>query len=408
VFARLGRDTAYILVGFPLAVTAFSVTVTLLTTGVALLITLVGLPILILTAYVARGFARVERENVRRLLGVPALDPTYLRSDPSASRLKRVMAPLTDPQSWLDIAFTLVSFVTATVTFTVALTWWAVSLAAGTYPLFGWTLSSGPNSKDLPELLGLGGGPVAKVMVNLVFGLVLVVLLPVVMRFLALGQSALSRFLLCRRAGLQHQVADLQQGRVAARSAESSALRRLERDIHDGPQQRLVRLSIDLGRAGKQLDHDTEAARAIIEGAIGQARETLDELRALSRGIAPPVLVEALEEICARASIPVRLDVSLPRDLPEHVQTATYFVVSEALTNVAKHSGATSVEVTVRSENGVALVEVTDNGAGCAHLSKGRGLAGLTDRVRALDGSLSLSSPPGGPTVVSAEIPCAS
>ena len=147
--------------------------------------------------------------------------------------------------------------------------------------------------------------------------------------------------------------ARVEGGRDAARVAEAASLRRLERDIHDGPQQRLVRLSMDLGRARKQLDQDPERAAETIDAALLQARETVDELRSLSRGIAPPLLVDrglraALGELMVRSDLPVEAVVRVPEDLPPHVETAVYFVVAEALTNVAKHSGATRASVARR------------------------------------------------------------
>ena len=203
-------------------------------------------------------------------------------------------------------------------------------------------------------------------------------------------------------------------GRRAARSAEASALQRLERDIHDGPQQRLVRLSMDLGRAQKQAGPDNPQLQGTLDAALRQTKDTLEELRALSRGIAPPVLTDrglraALEELAARSIVPIDVDIDLPAGrLPHHVETAVYFVVSEALTNVAKHSGATQCMMTVHLVGEEVRVRVSDDGLGGAHLSKGHGLVGLHDRVRAADGVLNVRSPDGGPTVVEAEVPCGS
>jgi len=227
------------------------------------------------------------------------------------------------------------------------------------------------------------------------------------------AQSGLSWILLCSRAGLQSEVEHLQQGKAAAISAEATALRKLERDIHDGPQQRLVRLSIDLGRAAHQIEQDPKAAQTIIQGSIVQAREALDELRALSRGIAPPILVDrglvaALQEAAGRSTAAVTLNVQNCDGLPEAVESAIYFVVSEALTNVAKHSGANAVEILVHRDDERVLVSVSDNGIGGADLAKGRGLAGLAERLRSLDGSLAIHSPSGGPTTLTAEVPCGS
>jgi signal transduction histidine kinase len=169
---------------------------------------------------------------------------------------------------------------------------------------------------------------------------------------------------------------------------------------------------MDLGRARQQLDTDPQAARATIEEALGQTRETLDELRALSRGIAPPILTDrglaaALHALAVRGVIPVHLsiDPSLGR-LPPVVENTAYFVVAEALTNVAKHSQATTCAVAVGRVDGRLQVAVVDDGRGGANVAKGHGLAGLADRVRAAGGTLGVASPAGGPTEIRAELPC--
>jgi signal transduction histidine kinase len=231
-----------------------------------------------------------------------------------------------------------------------------------------------------------------------------------VARFAATVHGSLAAVLLTSRAELQEQVQRVEGGRAAAREAEAASLRRLERDIHDGPQQRLVRLSMDLGRARKQLGEDPVRAGETIDAALVQARETVDELRSLSRGIAPPLLVDrglaaALRELTVRSDAPVEATIDVPDTLPPHVETAVYFVVAEALTNIAKHSGATRASVGVWLENGGVEVRIEDDGVGGAHPAKGSGLAGLQQRVLAADGRLEVSSPDGGPTVVSAWLP---
>ena len=176
---------------------------------------------------------------------------------------------------------------------------------------------------------------------------------------------------------------------------------------------------MDLGRAKRQLDQDPERAAATLDEALTQARETVAELRSLSRGIAPPLLVDrglaaALEEMLAQSVVPVESRIDVPSQLPPHVETAVYFVVAEALTNIAKHSGAAHASVAVTADGGgevagggVAGVEVRveDDGVGGAHPAKGLGLAGLRQRLAAVDGTLDLSSPAGGPTVLLARIP---
>ena len=167
---------------------------------------------------------------------------------------------------------------------------------------------------------------------------------------------------------------------------------------------------MDLGRARRQLADDPERASETIDAALLQARETVDELRSLSRGIAPPLLVDrgltaALGELTVRSEVPVEATIDVPDTLPPHVETAVYFVVAEALTNVAKHSEATRASVGVWMENGGVEVRIEDDGVGGAHPAKGSGLAGLHQRVLAADGRLEVSSPAGGPTVVTAFLP---
>jgi signal transduction histidine kinase len=243
-------------------------------------------------------------------------------------------------------------------------------------------------------------------------GLVAAVFLFPAVRGVALLQAQLGRALLTSRAATQAEIDRVTQGRDAAVAAEAVALRRLERDIHDGPQQQLVRLNMDLARAQRQLDRDPQAARTTLGEAAGLARETLEELRALSRGIAPPVLADrglaaALAAVAARSPVPVDLAVDLPTErLAPVTENTAYFVVSEALANVAKHSGATSCRVLVGCTDGRLVVVVEDDGTGGAVQAPGHGLAGLADRLQAVDGRLAVDSPRGGPTQLTADLPC--
>lgn len=410
-FTGLGRRTGYVFAQWPLALAAFIVVVTLLAVGAGLSITVIGLPVLALAALGARVAAHAERSLQRRLLGRSAPTPAYRRAD--GGWLRRTLTTLGDPQSWLDIVWALVGFVLSTVTWAVGVAWWSVTVGALSWPLWSWSLPDDSDSAQVPELIGLGRHYVVDLTFYLLVGLLAAVTLPWVMRVLSLVTAAPAEVLLCGRARWQRELDRQRDGRSAARSAQSGALRRLERDIHDGPQQRLVRLGMDLGRAKQQMTTDPQRAGATLDEAIAQTRATLDELRALSRGIAPPVLVdrglvEALRELVTRATVPVHLTVEIDDEVPEDVQTAAYFVVSEALTNVAKHAMATYALVDVRQEQRVLVVSVQDDGVGGAQLAKGHGLLGLSDRARAVDGLLTVSSPPGGPTEVRAELPCGS
>lgn len=408
---RVLLDSGYALSAFFLALPAFVLAVTLLATGLGLLVIVGGVLLLTLAVLVARGFARVERLRLRAMLGRPAATPDYLCPQAGDGFWRRMLTPLRDPQSWLDVVWSLVGLVTGTVAFAVTLTWWALAAGGLTYWIWERFIPFGEDNVTLAELLGLGEGRTPEIWLNLAIGAAALITLPLVVRLVAVVHGSLASVLLSSRADLQHEVRRVETGRHAARVAEAESLRRLERDIHDGPQQRLVRLTMDLGRARHALEQDPERAAGALDSALAQARETVDELRALSRGIAPPVLVDrgleaALGELVARSEVPVEASVDVPAGLEPHLETAVYFVVSEALTNVAKHSNATAARVTVVVSGGRLLVEVEDDGSGGAHLSKGHGLAGLEQRVRAADGTLTVSSPAGGPTRIRAEMEC--
>ncbi len=220
--------------------------------------------------------------------------------------------------------------------------------------------------------------------------------------------------LLCvgEREELRQRVESLQGSRSAALEVEASELRRIERDLHDGAQQRLILLAIDLGLAADKIETDPAVAKALVSDAREQARQTLAELRDLVRGTAPAILLDrglvaALSAVAGRCPVPTVVDSDLPPDqrLPHAVERAAYFVVAEALTNVAKHSSAERCEVRCHLEGAGLSVDVEDDGVGGATVTPGGGLAGLSDRVQSLDGALTLSSPPGGPTRLHVELP---
>jgi signal transduction histidine kinase len=208
----------------------------------------------------------------------------------------------------------------------------------------------------------------------------------------------------------KRQEDELRNSRVRLVSAGDEARRKLERNLHDGAQQRLVSLSLALRLAQSRLKDDPEEARRLLEGASEELAQALEELRELARGIHPAVLSErglgaALETLAGRAPLPV--DVKAPDDrLPPAVEAAAYYVISEALANIGKYAQASAVEVNVSRRNGRAIVEVADDGVGGADPAKGTGLRGLADRVEALDGTLAVESHPGVGTRIRAEIPC--
>ncbi|MDN0200517.1 sensor histidine kinase [Streptomyces sp. S.PNR 29] len=186
--------------------------------------------------------------------------------------------------------------------------------------------------------------------------------------------------------------------------------RRIERDLHDGAQQRLVALTVKLGLATLDLPPGSPASQQVAE-AHALAKEALTELRELIRGIHPQILTErgvpaAVRDIAGRCPVPADLDIDLPGRLPAAVEQTAYFVTAEALTNIARHSGADRCRITARCHDGVLRLDIEDNGGGDADPARGTGLTGLADRIAAADGRMLLSSPPGGPTLLRAEIPC--
>jgi signal transduction histidine kinase len=207
-----------------------------------------------------------------------------------------------------------------------------------------------------------------------------------------------------------HRIEELETTRAGAIDVQESELRRIERDLHDGAQARLVALGMSLGMAEEKLRTDPEGALALLAEARSDAREALEELRDLARGIRPPILTDrglgpAIDALVARSPVPVTVSVDLPARPPDAVETAAYFVVAEGLANAIKHAGAREIAIRVSRSNGLLVAEVADDGRGGADPA-GSGLTGLAQRVRALDGSLRVASPAGGPTTVRAELPC--
>ena len=341
---------------------------------------------------------------------------------------------MSDPELWLDVVHAVVLPPVALVTAIVTGMWWFVGIGAGTSALRSpytpagslrpMTLYLGSAHSHIALSLGLTSAA-GRHAFGTVVGLVALLSLPLVTRACVAVQAGLGQALLSDASALHRRIRGLEQERdsaraqtVAAVTAEAAALRRLERDIHDGPQQRLVRLALELGRAQHNFDRRPEAVREALAEAMVQTQEALEELRALSRGIAPPILVdrglgEALRSLAARSTVPVDLDTGpgpgpsdRRLDLDAAVETAAYFVVAEALTNVAKHSQARRCVIGLRREERVLRVWVRDDGVGGAALEKGHGLRGLDDRLHGVGGQLRVTSPDGGPTMVSAELPC--
>ena len=412
-YRQLGRDAAFLLLSGPLSLLAFYLLVPLTALGVVTTIIWVGLLLLIIDLSIAGGFANIARLAVARVDRREPVPGGYLEPEPGASARRRLFRRLRDPQRWMDLLWAVIYFPVSLITWIISVVWLALAVAGLLAPIADIILdlvldpAIGEQRQGLAYLLGLQPELLWDIGFNLTCGIVFSLTAPAVLRGLAAMQTGLTRAMLSWRS----EVSRLQTSRAAVQRAEADTRRRLERDIHDGPQQRLVRLRMDLARAHRQAEKDPEAASAIIQGAMEQTQQTLDELRQLSRGIAPPVLIDrglaaAITEAATRSSVPVTVSTELP-DLPDHVSQAAYFVVSEALANLNKHSGATAAGVDARVVDGALIVRISDNGIGGASTAKGHGLAGLVERLNGVDGRLFITSPTGGPTTLEARIPCA-
>ena len=413
--ATVWKQTAHLLADLPVGIGLFTAVVTLLSLSLGLMVTLVGFPLLMLTVLAGRWMGALERGRVHLLLDADLPGPSPL--DASGGLVARTKRAMGDTAGWKGLAYGALMLPWGIITFTLAVVLWTVTFTFATLPLWGWFGDPPPvfevdgvsyNVNDIPLPIALG--------VPCVLGLLMMAALPRLVNLLAQADMSLARALLVpnREAQLQQRVEQLRESRDASVDSSASELRRIERDLHDGAQQRLVSLAMNLGMAKDRLsESDDPRTRAMVEAAHGDAKHAIAELRDLVRGIHPAVLTDrgldaAVSALVARCPVPVALSCDVPGRLPAAVESTAYFVVAEALTNVAKHSGATSASVRLQVAGDHLMVEVLDNGRGGAEAAAGTGLRGLRDRVAGVEGALDLSSPVGGPTVLTVELPCAS
>jgi signal transduction histidine kinase len=396
------------LAGLFMGLAVLVVFVTGLSLGFSLLVlALVGLPILGLTLRVATLYATAERARLDLMLGVriPAW-PAEARAGYRWGIIPR-WRMLTERASWGEIGYGLLRLPVSAVAATLSIAAWAAGLVLLTLPLYNQALPSG--GAELGDLVLRG---TATMTASAVIGLFLLLAAPQITRGLGGVDARLSRWLLGPPSDLEARVIELETSRERVVDAAEAERLRIERDLHDGAQQRLVALAMDLGRAKAKFAVDVDAAAGLVDQAHAQAKEALTELRNLVRGVHPPVLTErgldaAMSGLAALCPVPVEVHVDVPVRPKSSVEAVAYFMVAEALTNVAKHSRARHAKVVVEGHGypGTLTVMVSDDGIGGAD-SNGAGLRGLADRVSGVDGRLSLESPSGGPTIIAAELPC--
>jgi signal transduction histidine kinase len=378
-------------------------------TGGSLLIILVGIAVIGIGIEIARLIAQVERWRMM------VVDPRPLRPHPyrSLGRGVRALAEaeFMDENRWRDVIYVLVSFPLTILEFTLFAIVWSLAIGLMVAPLLYyeiWSVARDRIPYDVAHAM-----PVALTFL-FIFGVLLIPVGASLSRGLMALHRAVVQGLLCQSEAeeLRRRVDTLRDSRSAMLQIEASELRRIERDLHDGAQQRLVMLAIDLSLARDKVESDPTAAKSLMDDAREQARQALAELRDLVRGSAPAILLDrglvaALGAVAGRCPVPTVVESTLvPGEREPHaVERAAYFVVSEALTNVAKHSQAKRCEVRCGRRGDWLIVEIWDDGKGGASMAEGGGLAGLRDRVEALDGRFGVSSPPGGPTLLHAEFP---
>lgn len=381
------RSLAYLTTGVVLGAVTVSVLLVLLVAGVVSLVVLVGAPILLTVALSGVAVTRFERRRLRLVDLDPVPDPH--RAPAAAGAKAWVRTRLREPATWRELGFTVVS----------ATALWWVDLLVLAFAL------ANPVLLILTPVDDPGAWPVA------VVGVVLLAAAPYTITAWAGARAAVTRLMLAPRDDeLGRELTDVRASRARLVDAFDAERRRIERDLHDGAQQRLVSLNVMLGLTALDAEPGSPVATRLAE-AQEQVTLAVEELRELSRGVHPKALTDqglaaAVENLAARSSLPVTVDIRLPHRIPLPVETAAYFAVAEALTNAVKHSGASGVEVQARLHTDVLTLSVRDDGTGGADPSAGTGLVGLADRIAAADGRFRVSSPQGGPTLLHVELPC--
>ncbi|MEU5311062.1 sensor domain-containing protein [Streptomyces sp. NPDC021562] len=358
------KEIAHLLLNLPMSLFGFVYVMTTLWASGILTITVIGIPLLAATLLGARQLGKLERARARALLGVRVEEPTPLPWGKRGAGSQRLWMTLKDPVGWRTLLYDFIRLPWGVLTFAVTLT-----------SLF-----------------------------------VLWPVLPFLARGLANVDRAMVRGLLSPSDELERRIAELESDRGVVVDTAAADLRRIERDLHDGAQARLVNLAMGLGLAKEKLLEDPDAAAAMVEEAHGEVKLALQELRDLARGIHPAVLTDrgldaALSSVASRCTVPVQVTADLPARPAPAIEGIAYFTVSELLQNISKHSGARSASVDVWRADDRLMIQVRDDGRGGASLDRGTGMRGLADRLGAVDGLFLVVSPDGGPTTVTAELP---
>jgi signal transduction histidine kinase len=430
LWRRTARNLAFLLTSLPVAIAGSTIGVVGISLGAGLLIVWIGVPIVVGTLIVSRWFGSFEIARLRSA-GQTVQAPDWGDPATAAGVWNWVRRHSSDPRYWKSLVHvTIINPVLSIATWTISLSWTLIGLAG--IANIVWSLVGGISGNSLwidvalhtlfPSI-SVFGDPVTAFVAEIVFdaaaGVVFIGTLPFVCQALVRVHASIARRLLGETAevSLRREASLAEYSRGAAVLAEDRSLRQLERDIHDGPQQGLLRIQYDLASAERALPVGDEGARALVAGALRQSKETLDELRKLSQGLAPPLLQDrglaaAVRSLAARSPVPVTTEFDLDADAPslEEIERSAYFIVAELLANVVKHGRATRISVVLTTTSARIgpsrlSIKVVDDGDGGARIVVDGGLDGLRERISGLRGSMLIDSPVGGPTEITVHIP---
>ncbi|CAM5617049.1 histidine kinase OS=Streptomyces alboniger OX=132473 GN=CP975_20685 PE=4 SV=1 [Streptomyces alboniger] len=408
--ARSWRELTYVLLGLPIGVLMFVYAVTMVSLGMGLLVTFLGIPVLAAGLAGCRGLGALERVRARVLLGLDVATPEPLRMRKRGA-LAWMGAVLKSGTSWRSVLYALLYLPWSVFSFAVAVSFFALGWTLMTYPLWFWLFRGGQGGIQLygDESHHVYLDNPFEITVTALVGLLITLATPWILRALTMVDRVLVHGLL-GPSRLSARVVELESDRGVVVDTAAADMRRIERDLHDGAQARLVALAMDLGLAKEKLAEDPQEAARMVGDAHGEVKTALQELRDLARGIHPAVLTDrgldaALSSVASRCTVPVQVEVDLSARPAPAIEGIAYFTVSELLQNISKHSGAKSASVDVWQVENRLMLQVVDDGVGGADTSAGSGLAGLAERLDAVDGILVVDSPAGGPTRITAELP---
>jgi signal transduction histidine kinase len=416
---RTRHELLFCFFGGLAGVAGFSVLVVLLLAGftvsASIIGTVVGLLLLTVALRLSRRLGSLHRRLLRRCLGHQVEAPPKFQ--PGTGVLGRLDRRLRDRAAWRGVWYSLIKLPVAAVQL-YAVTLTVFGLVDITYPVDWLLFRNHPAGTSLSPMVAIVPIPFGGAFnisswlgtyVAAFFGALCVISAAWLARGIDAADQALIRRLLAPTS-MAERVSELERTRTLAVEDSAAALRRVERDLHDGAQMRLAALAMNLGMAREKLDDDDATVRELIDAAHRNAVDALADLRDLARGIHPPVLdnglASALDSLAASSAIPASVTASIdPRPAPA-IETIAYFCAAELIANATKHSFANQIRINISTERaGVLRLDVSDDGIGGADVTRGSGLSGLVQRVSTVDGRVDVSSPSGGPTVVTVVLP---